>query len=218
MKSRILLLIVALLMFGITVNSQTSGISFGLRGGFDMQNINGRDIDDDQLTMDLVPRFNAGLVVDIPLGTDMFFQPGLFFTTKGAKSDAFFGLGSVEYNLSYIELPLSLLYKPMLGNGRFFLGFGPYLSYGIMGKTEYTVGNLTTEENIEFTSERSGLFAWKYFKPFDYGGNLFFGYELASGILLQLNTQLGMANIYPDPDSDIVFKNTGFGLSLGYNF
>ena len=60
-----------------------------------------------------------------------------------------------------------------------------------------------------------------YIKNFDAGGNLFFGYELANSLSFQLNTQLGLVNILPDypiQDSDTNFKNTGFGLSVGYSF
>jgi hypothetical protein len=55
----------------------------------------------------------------------------------------------------------------------------------------------------------------------DYGGNLFFGFELNSGLLLQLNTQFGMAKINSDNttfDNELEFRNTGYGLSLGFNF
>lgn len=225
MKNKVLLLTTALLLFEFSANAQTTGISFGLRGGVNLQNINGKDIDGDKLTLGLVPRFNLGVVAGIPIAPDFYFQPGLFFTTKGAKSkDQFLGMDmSVEYNLTYIEMPLSFLYKPVLGDGHFFLGFGPYLAYGIGGKAKFNINNVSTEEKIEFTNEYEGLnpYDWKYFKPFDFGGNLFFGYELKSGISLQLNTQMGLAKINADNKTlsgKSEFRNTGFGLSLGYNF
>ena len=37
-----------------------------------------------------------------------------------------------------------------------------------------------------------------YFKAFDAGGNIFAGYEMASGIFFQLNTQFGMLKINPE--------------------
>ena len=212
-----------LILSGFAAQSQAQGISFGLRAGFDMQNINGKDFDGDNLELDLVPRFNVGAVVEIPVAPDFYFQPALLFSTKGAKTEEEF-LGqdlSLEYNLGYLELPLSLLYKPMLGNGSFFLGFGPYLAYGITGKAEYTVNNVTTEEDIEWTNEYDGMNVLSQFKPLDFGANVFFGYELASGISFQLNTQLGLVQINPDPDNtdnETSLKNTGFGVSLGYRF
>lgn len=227
MKSKsTLLTIAAFFIFLPFVRSQEKDFSFGLRAGFNMQNINGKDRNGDKLTMNLVPRFNAGVVADIPIVPDFYFEPGLSFVTKGAKSkNDFLGLGmSVEYNLSYIELPLSFVYKPVLGSGRFFLGFGPYIGYGIGGKAKFNVAGLKSDNNLVFDNEYTGVnpYDWKHFKHFDYGGNLFFGYEMSSGISLQLNTQLGFAkinsknNLYPGNKSE--FRNTGFGLALGYNF
>lgn len=226
MKNKILLLTTVLLLFVFSANAQTTGISFGLRGGVNLQNINGKDLNGDKLTLSLVPRFNLGVVVGIPIAPDFYFQPGLLFTTKGAKSkDQFLSMDmSVEYNLTYIEMPLSFLYKPVLGDGHFFLGFGPYLAYGVGGKSKFNINNISTEEKIEFTNEYESLnpYDWKYFKPFDFGGNLFFGYELKSGISLQLNTQMGMAKINAEnktlSGNKSEFRNTGFGLSLGFNF
>jgi hypothetical protein len=226
MKKGYLILMSALLMLTSTVVAQDSNFSFGLRAGFNMQNINGKDRAGDKLTMELVPRFNAGVIAGIPVAPDFYFEPGLFFAAKGAKSsNQFLGIDmSVEYNLSYLELPLSFVYKPVLGNGKFFLGFGPYVGYGLSGKAKFNVAGVKTDDKIVFDNEYLGInpYDWKHFKHFDYGGNLFFGYELASGISLQLNTQLGLAkvnsknNLFPGNKSE--FRNTGFGLALGYNF
>jgi hypothetical protein len=42
--------------------------------------------------------------------------------------------------ISYLELPLNFLYKPMLGKGHLLLGFGPYVAFGIGGKATYEGG------------------------------------------------------------------------------
>lgn len=188
-----------------------------------MQNLNGKDFDGDALDLDLAPRFNVGVVAEIPVAPDFYFQPGLLFSTKGAKtSDEFLGQTmEMDINLGYIELPLSLLYKPVLGNGRLLLGFGPYLGYGVMGKAKYTLSSVTTEEDINWTNEYEGDGTIAQFKPLDFGANVFFGYELPMGLSFQLNTQLGLANINPDSsegNGEVSVKNTGFGISLGYNF
>ena len=227
MKNKILFIIAAILILSMPAMSQTK-TSFGIRGGLNMQNINGKDITGDALELKMIPGFHAGLVVDIPVATDFWFQPGLLFTTKGSKSDGeFLGIGySTKYNLSYFEIPLSLVYKPMVGNGHFFIGFGPYIGYGITGKATFEAGSKTIEQDIIFEKEFNGSSNpdkdWAQFKRLDYGGNLFFGYQFEVGLSVQLNTQLGLAAINSDnlllPDSKTAFRNTGFGLSLGYNF
>jgi hypothetical protein len=61
-----------------------------------------------------------------------------------------------------------------------------------------------------------------YYRPFDAGANIFFGYELSMGVFLQLNAQLGLLKINPEyswaTDSKASYKNTGYGLSIGYRF
>jgi hypothetical protein len=226
MKTRTIFLLAALTFFGVSANAQTDGISFGLRGGLNMQNISGKDLNGDKLELSLVPRFHAGFAVGIPVAPDFYFQPGLLFSTKGAKSESnFLGINmAAEYNISYIEMPLNFLYRPLLGNGHFLLGFGPYLAYGIGGKAKFIVNDSSTEEDLVFTNEYQSAnpYDWKYLKHLDYGGNIFFGYELSGGLSLQLNAQLGLAKINSDnttlPDNKSEFRNTGFGLSLGYNF
>ena len=225
MKNKNLFLIAVLVMFGLSAMSQTEGIHFGLKGGINFQNINGKDANGDKLKFDMVTRFNAGVVVEIPVAPEFFFQSGLSYTTKGAKSTGnFLGANTNgEYNISYLELPLNLLYKPLLGKGHLLLGFGPYVAYGLGGKAKFKISNVSSTENIVFANNYSSIFSYgQYFKRLDYGGNLFFGYELSNGISVQLNTQLGLAKINADnttfPNEKTSFKNTGFGLSLGYMF
>ena len=57
----------------------------------------------------------------------------------------------------------------------------------------------------------------------DAGGNIFVGYQMGAGIFLQLNAQLGMINIKPVDNrilfaDNSIYKNTGYGFSLGYRF
>jgi hypothetical protein len=223
MKNKFLFLIFVLVLIGFSASSQTNGVSFGLRGGVNFQTINGKDMNGDKLTSNMVPGFNAGVVVAIPVAPDFYFQSGLLYTTKGGKLKDM--VMSPQYNLSYVELPLNFLYKPLLGTGHLLLGFGPYIAYGLGGKAKYTFNNTPSEDKIIFANEYSNINPYgPYFKHLDYGGNLYFGYEMSNGISLQLNTQLGMAKINADntnvlyTNNKTSFKNTGFGLSLGYMF
>ena len=136
---------------------------------------------------------------------------------KGAKDND--ASPAEKIRLSYFELPLNIVYKGLLGKGHVLLGPGPYMGYAIGGKI--IAGDV--KEDIEFTNEiePNGI-SYSHFKPFDAGANIFAGYELANGIFLQLNTQLGLLKINPenegDPDDERLIKNTGFGISAGYRF
>jgi hypothetical protein len=205
-----------------TDNAKTS---FSILGGVNFQNFNGKDNSGNQLDNDLIIGYHAGFNIQLPVAPDFFFQPGLLFSLKGSEGS--YGILTGTYKLSYIEIPLNLVYKGLLGNGYITLGFGPYIGYGVMGNSTLTVGPVSVETDVEFTRvvESGDGLATVHFRPFDAGGNIFFGYEMAAGLFLQLNAQLGMLKINPEDNRNIKaygdqlsVKNTGFGLSLGYRF
>jgi len=204
----------------------TDKMSFGVLGGVNFQNLNGKDMSGDKLENEMLLGFHAGVNVQIPIAPQFYFQPGLIFSTKGAKNTT--TILGVDYitntKLSYIEMPLNLVYKAMLGNGYFMLGFGPYVGYGIGGKVTTEGGDISLDQDIEFQNvvETGDDLTVPYYKALDFGGNIFAGYEMSNGIFIQFNTQLGMVKINPEykilPDDESIVKNTGFGLSLGYRF
>ena len=91
------------------------------------------------------------------------------------------------------------------------MGFGPYVAYGVGGKVE----NAGIENDVKFEKEAGNAANTVYFKPFDAGANILFGYEFSNKLSAQLNAQLGLVNINAY-DNDAKLKNTGFGVSLGY--
>lgn len=205
----------------ILVATQTQAQGLGIRAGVNFQNINGKDALGDQLENDLVTGFHVGVLGEAQLVPTFYFQSGLLYSVKGAKSkDDFLGVSATStIKTGYLEVPLHLVFKPALGNGHIILGFGPYVAFGLNGKATYEVGGDKTDFDIKYqktvgVDDDEDNF---YLKRFDAGGNLFFGYEFAGGLSFQLNTQLGMLNIDPDnedgDDDDTKWNNTGFGLS-----
>jgi Outer membrane protein beta-barrel domain len=219
MKTKNILLIAAFaLMVSSAIGQEKTTIGF--LGGVNFQNLNGEDTDGKKLENQMILGYHIGVNVQIPLAPEFYIQPGLQLSTKGAKDKN--GDITNTYRLSYIELPLNFLYKAALGDGHMMLGFGPYVAYGIGGKANFEDASTSHETNIKFQNEvgTGDALDVVYLKPLDFGGNILFGYELAGGLLMQLNAQLGMSNISPDyaiaPNSKSILKNTGFGLSLGY--
>ncbi len=214
MKTRILYLLFILTLSVSSAIAQTADgekMSFGILGGANFQNLNGKLSSGDKLDNDMLLGFHGGVNVQIPIVPEFYFQPGLMFATKGAKN-TYTILGSEftdEIKINYIEMPLNLVYKGALGKGFVMLGFGPYLAYGISGKQVFEGNDITFERGVDYNA-------------FDAGANIFFGYQMASGLFLQLDTQFGMLNInHEDANSSndqATAKNTGFGLSLGYRF
>ena len=225
MKTYFLSFLTAFLLLSTGVFAQyppAGKTSFAILGGVNFQNLNGKDFNGDKLENKLITGYNFGVNVQLPVAPEFYFQPGLLLSRKGAKSED--GAETAKFGLSYIELPLNLVYKALLGDGYFMLGFGPYLAYGIGGKVTFEGTGGTTDADVKFKNnvDISDPLNILYFKPFDAGGNIFFGYEFPQGIFAQFNAQLGMVNIRPEDsrvtDDDSVLKNTGFGLSAGYRF
>ena len=228
MKTKALLLAMTTTVFALGSKAQeTPGTTFGVRAGVNFQNINGKDFFDKKLDNKIKTGFNVGINAEIPIASEFYLQPGVLFTTKGAKNK---NDDDIKVNLSYIEVPINFLYKPELGMGKLLLGIGPYIAFGIGGKVSNAEGK---EIDIEFKKEVSNIdytaavdppanYPPPFFKRFDAGGNLLVGYELSNNFSVQLNAQLGLVNINSDiegiSDNNTKFKNTGFGLSVGYRF
>lgn len=224
------ILLILLLSASFMIAQENSKISFAVLGGANFNNLNGKAFNGDKLENDMLLGFHAGVNVLIPIVPEFYFQPGLLFATKGAKNSSdILGISTVvTTTLNYLELPLNMVYKAEVGSGSIMLGFGPYVAYGLGGKWKSesvsTIGTFSADGDVVFqnTVESSDPIANAYYRPFDAGANIFFGYELAVGVFLQLDAQFGLLNINPEykarSNDKSITNNTGFGLSLGYRF
>lgn len=189
--------------------------TFGVRGGVNFVNITGKDNAGDKLDNNIRTGFHVGLNAEVPLGSGTYLQPGVLYSQKGAGYE---GDLLDHIKLTYIEVPVNFVYKPVLGAGRMLLGFGPYVGFGLGGKQENNAG---TEADVEFTKTYDAGIAKPQLKGIDYGGNLLAGYEFRNNVSFQINAQLGLANLMPEGtpgNTKTKANNTGFGVSVGYRF
>jgi hypothetical protein len=159
----------------------------------------------------------VGVLASIPV-TEMFrFLPILSFLQKGGKLK-YSGSGYTseeKQTLSYLELLLNMVYYAPAGNGSFFAGLGPAISFGMSGKYKYKeTGQPDEEGDIEFGSNENT----DHYKPLEVGGNLIAGYEFANGFFAALNYNLGLSNIDVEGNSDNSSKTRYFGIRVGYFF
>jgi hypothetical protein len=195
------------------------GIRPGILGGINVQNLNGENPAGNKLKNDMIIGYHAGINVLIPIAPEIYFEPGLMFSLKGADVNDI--LVNVKYHINYLEVPLNLVYRGQLGNDFVLLGLGPYFGYAIGGNM--LLGN-DVKRKIEFRNvvESGDPLLVPYLKRIDAGANIYAGYEMDTGIFFRLDAQLGLLNINPDdrrdPGPESTFKNTGFGLSIGYRF
>lgn len=202
------------------------GAGFGIKGGVNFNNIYGKNSNRDNLKNDILTAYNVGITVDIPVAPQFYFQPGVIFTVKGAKNkDIVLGQTYTSTTkISYVEVPLNFLYKPLLGNGHLLLGFGPYVALGVGGKATYEGTGVSQEEKVKFknTVKIADPNDVTYFKPFEAGAGLLAGYEFSNKLSFQLNAQIGLTEINSEYEGAVndktSAKNIGFGFSLGYRF
>jgi len=229
MKTRILTVIAVLVLTATALQAQ---VDFGIVAGPNFANMVGKDSDGDKVTNGLLIGFHAGVKANLYLAPDFYFQTGLLFSQKGSKNNG--GLvptkaAGDDYftttRISYLELPLHLLFRPEFGKGRILVGFGPYVAYGISGKQTLELGGNSYDQKVNFKNEIGLEEYWDmdnaYFRGFDAGADIFAGYEMNMGLYFQLNAQLGLLNMVTDVtewDAESVLRNTGFGVSVGYNF
>jgi hypothetical protein len=225
MKTRIISFVL-ILMFSVSLavgqSTDKAKTSFAILGGMNFQNLDGTDTYGNKLENDMISGYHVGFNIQIPFAPMLYFQPGLLFTTKGAKNT--YGSLTGKYNISYLEMPLNFAYKTLLGKGNIMIGLGPYIGFGIGGKASIENESTTVESDIVFKNVvvTGDPLLKAYFKTYDAGGNILAGYELANGIFCQLNAQFGMVKINPEDqrisNDRSAVRNIGFGFSIGYRF
>lgn len=217
MKKKICVLTLAgLISLGAFAQTKTAAAgrtSVGITGGVNWNNINGKTATGADLENKLKTGFNGGINLEIPVGTASYLQPGVEFRQKGAEMS-----NGSEVQLSYVDVPVNFVYKPALGSGNMVLGFGPYVGFGVGGKVTAN----GTERDVKFTNEYSASEAADIqFKKMDAGANFMAGYEFANNLSFGVKAQLGLVDINPKtniPNDQTKYRNTGFGVSLGYRF
>jgi hypothetical protein len=208
---KVLLFCAAILTAGITFGQS----KFGIVAGPSFSSITSKHafLNSDKSTSDLLVGLRAGFTADLQLADEFYIGTGLLYSGKGGKNK---DNNDYKTTLSYLQVPINFLFKPEVGSGKLNLGAGPYVAYGIAGKHKGTFDNGTIEYDA-FDDESAGLFDQKL-KRFDAGVGIVAGYELNSGLFLGLNADLGLVNLYDNTDNDRSFRNTSFGVSVGYKF
>lgn len=158
MKKLILLVVCICCMF--TATAQTK-VTWSMELGLGMSTWMGKNADGSN------PLFNTkvGVGLDVPLTGLVSFQTGLAWVSKGASLDvdltgADLGMGSeigvvdAHVNQNYFEMPLlAAFHVGTASNFDMVFTVGPYLAYGVNGKTSVDVDDLSVSVNSFGDSE-----------------------------------------------------------------
>lgn len=211
MKKIIYPVIGTLCLLSISSFAQKAKSAFGINAGatFASYKVKSQDI---SLTSKTKVGFTAGVTASLPLGQSVSFRPSLNYTQKGGtyKQEGY----SDKTTLNYLELPLNIVYNTHSATGKFFIGAGPSLSFGLSGKDKYEGEGQSVKSDIKFGSEDNDDL-----KALDAGVNFLAGYQFAGGFFIAANYYAGLSNLAITAGSeDGKMHNRYFGARLGVMF
>ena len=230
MKKIYTLLALALISGSIAAQTKKDGVTYGIRAGVNLARFafsgsgfdtpEGKVLKDNQKSL---VTFNFGGYANIPVSGKFSVQPGLSISGKGHRFDySTSGMGGSvsvksKTSLMYIEVPVNAVFN----FDGFYIGAGPYIGYGIAGKTktETTMNGQSVPEGTEPERDiKFGSGNGDDFKPLDFGANILAGYRLENGVNFGLNYGLGLTNLDPQNSSKTKYSNRVFSILVGFSF
>lgn len=205
MKRTLKLGLLALVIFigTLSINAQDKTVTFGAKAGLNVSHFNGKLSDKDLADLNSKFGYNIGATVDFAFSPSIYLLTGLELTTKGAVE---YRKGKeVSINAMYINMPVHFGYKLQIDdNPVFVFRAGPYVGYGIGGKT--TVKGEDTKTNT-FSPETG-------YKKLDFGLGTAVGIE-AGKIVVELGYNFGLLDISERKES---VRARNYFVNVGYKF
>lgn len=214
-----LLLTSLLLLSHLDLVAQDKSLQVGLKGGLNLASL---QLDDPTIPAGRAkPGLNLGATVSYYLKANLFLQSGLSLTSKGMKleSTSSLGLGddfvrpgrqaSLVSQQWYAQIPLYLGYALPLGSTtKLILNAGPYVAYGLGGKTKLT-GDIIYGDMIDYSTWEEPTFGPRGLGRLDVGIGAGVGLELGRATI-GLSYEAGLHDIRPTQLAYIPFYATGY--------
>lgn len=205
---KVILSAIAVMAFGFA-NAQD--VKYGLKGGLNISNFTG---DTDGANLKSRAGFNVGGFVEIKLSEKFSIQPELLYSTQGTKianigdylDDEFF-TGDINFNLSYINVPVMFKYYVA---EKFSIEAGPQIGFLTSAKTKTKLDGFsqTVEDDVKDS-----------FESIDFGLNFGAGYDFTEHFAIGARYNLGLANIAKtEAGDDTKLHNSVFSFSAAYKF
>lgn len=184
---------------------------FGVKGGVNLSNITGDDIGD----LDSRTSFNLGLFMEIPISGRFSFQPevlysGQGFTVLSRNQDDIFDVGdNVEYQLSYIQVPL--MAKLYLVKG-LYAEAGPQFGFKVKEEIDYKPASEGGDVVVDADDS--------LIKDFDTNIAVGAGYKFGNGFLVSARYTYGLTNVFKDNSvfKNVDAKNAVWQFGVGFSF
>jgi len=219
-----------ILLSASALYAQTSSFDVRFTGGLNLSSLSfeNNDIPGNRIK----PGMNVGFLGTYTTQGGVFLQSGLIFTTKGAKIKGEIPLGfssGILYpgekpvltsRLMYLQVPIQVGGNISLSpDTKLFAKAGPYLAYGVGGKTRLE-GHIIYGDAIDTQPLEEPTFGDRGLRKFDYGLGAGLGIDLGE-VILEVNYELGLKDIAPVetryiPFYDSSYKNRNLFLSISF--
>ena len=164
---------------------------------------------------DYVMGATIGILLDVPMQKHGSFQPGLNYVGKNSKDEFEQGGQTIKTKtiLSYVELPLNVLFRlPGGGGGNFTLGAGVAPAIALDGvRTTTDASNNKEDKDLSFGDGTSDDFG-----KYDFGINALAGYEFKNGFFVTLNYNYGINRLFVGGDPKDKLYNRYLALRAGF--
>ncbi len=159
----------------------------------------------------------AGVAYERQFKSDFGFVAGLEYTEKGTDKFLYESGDEADFGLQYVQLNLALKYSKEFWGIQGFGQAGPYVGYGIGGKTEINGYKLDSFKDVSSDGEMIYADGGAGFKRFDAGIRVAVGVEFHH-IRIMGGYQRGFIDISDKLMIANKYRNEGFFASIGYAF
>ena len=111
----------------------------------------------------------------------------------------------MDFQYFGVEIPVYAIGYANIGNGKGYVGIGPYAGFGIDAR--YITKGASDVDLYEYAMQR-----W------DFGGGAMLGYEFSNKLQINASYKLGFMNALNNVVGDTRMLNQTVSLGLGYRF
>ncbi|MFD0765156.1 porin family protein [Mucilaginibacter lutimaris] len=217
------LLVSCLLLAGRGLYAQEKSVSFGFKAGAGIGTLWRATVQDVivQESNKPLPSFSAGAYANLSLGS-VTIQPAVYYSAKGGKTTEEVAVGDIIYRaygnmrLSYIQVPVNVVYNIPAGRGSYFLGAGPYIATALKASFKPISVDDNDVNNWPTTKYELGSGDNNTITRFDYGVNMLAGYQFVNGITINAGYDVGFSNIKTETYLYRSTKTRAMLISVGY--
>ena len=189
-----------------TTTTVNAAVSFGIKANANMSGLIIRDMNDYQSNM----KYGASAGVFMKIESRSFalqYELLLRYRVYGLENKS--KQTPTDYKYWGLEFPIYWMGQIKAGSGKFFIGAGPFVSFGLDAKQDPDNVDLYRKDE---TSGKSIMQRW------DFGLGAIAGYEFKNGISINVGYQAGLINMLSAEKDNSTMKNQTVGLGIGYKF